>query len=175
MEIANAAGLIKHPDFNTSGKINWADLGCGTGTFTLALASLLPKGSAIYAVDSNELALQAIPDSYKEAIIEKVTADFVSDKLAFNDLDGILMANSLHYVKNKPDFIKQIIPHLKKEGCILVVEYDTDIPNNWVPYPLSYSSLQKLFSRLGFTIIRKLNERSSIFNRAMMYAAIIER
>lgn len=30
----------------------WADLGCGDGTFTHALAHLLPNGSHIYAIDA---------------------------------------------------------------------------------------------------------------------------
>ena len=31
----------------------WADLGAGSGAFTLALADLLPPGSLIYAVDKD--------------------------------------------------------------------------------------------------------------------------
>ena len=175
MEINKAAGLFNHPDFVIQGKINWADLGCGTGTFTLALASLLTKGSMIYAMDTNEQALKDIPDSFENAVIKKLKGNFVTDKLEFDELDGILMANSLHYVKDKPGFIQKTIPHLNKQGCFLLVEYDTDSPNNWIPYPLTFSSLQKLFSGFGFSSIRKLNELPSIFNRAMMYAALIER
>lgn len=175
MEISKAAGLFNHPDFILSGKMIWADLGCGSGTFTLALASMLSKGSLIYAMDTNEQAIQGIPDSYGNAIIKKLKGNFVTDKLVFDDLDGILMANSLHYVKNKPGFIQKTIPHLKKQGRFLLVEYDTESYNNWVPYPQTFSSLQKLFSGFGFSSVRKLNELPSIFNRAMMYAAIIER
>ena len=175
MEISKAAGLFNHPDFVIQGKINWADLGCGTGTFTLALASLLTKGSMIYAMDTNEQALKDIPDSFENAVIKKLKGNFVTDKLEFDELDGILMANSLHYVKDKPGFIRKTIPHLNKKGCFLLVEYDTDSPNNWIPYPLTFSSSLKLFSDFGFSSIRKLNELPSIYNRAMMYAALIER
>jgi len=175
MEITKAAGLFHHPDFIISGKTNWADLGCGTGTFTLALASLLPKGSTIYAMDTNEQALKAIPDSYGNASIKKLKGNFVTDSLPFDELDGILMANSLHYVKDKPRFIQKVISHLNGHGCILLVEYDTDFPNNWVPYPQTFSGLEKLFSGSGFSSIHKLNEMPSVYNRAMMYAAIIER
>jgi len=175
MEISRAASLFKHPDFITSEKMNWADLGCGSGTFTLALASLLSKGSLIYAMDTNEQAIQSIPDSYGNAVIKKLKGNFVTDRLGFDDLDGILMANSLHYVKDKPGFIQKTIPHFNKKGCFLLVEYDTDTPNNWVPYPQTFSSLQKLFSGFGFSSIHKLNELPSKYNRAMMYAALIER
>jgi ubiquinone/menaquinone biosynthesis C-methylase UbiE len=33
------------------GAMTWADLGCGDGTFTLALAAILPRGSIIHAMD----------------------------------------------------------------------------------------------------------------------------
>ena len=175
MEISKAAGLFNHPDFVIQGKINWADLGCGTGTFTLALASLLTKGSMIYAMDTNERALKDIPDSFENAVIKKLKGNFVTDKLEFDELDGILMANSLHYVKDKPGFIQKVTTHLNTQGCFLLVEYDTNIPNSWVPYPQSFSSLQKLFSRFGFSTVLKLNEQPSIYNRSMMYAAVIKR
>ena len=175
MEINKAAGIFNYPDFRIEGKTNWADLGCGTGTFTLALASLLAPESRIYAIDSNESALKAIPDSYGNADIEKLKADFLTDRFAFENLDGILMANALHYVKDKKSFIQKALKHLTENGCFLLVEYDTDIPNNWVPYPQTFSSLQKLFAGSGFSSIHKLGELPSVYNRAMMYAAIIER
>jgi ubiquinone/menaquinone biosynthesis C-methylase UbiE len=150
MEITKAAGLFSHPDFNISGKINWADLGCGTGTFTLALASLLPNGSSIYAMDTNEKALQTMPDSYGNAIIRKLKGNFVTDKLAFDNLDGVLMANSLHYVKDKPGFIQKLIPRLNKQACVLLVEYDTGIANNWVPYPQTFSGYKNYLRDQAF-------------------------
>jgi len=175
MEIKKAAELFNHPDFVISDKFNWADLGCGSGTFTLALASLLPNGSTIHAMDTNEQALHSIPENFGNVVIKKLKGNFVTQKLPFDELDGILMANSLHYVKDKPGFIQKIIPHLNKRGCILLVEYDTDLPNNWVPYPQSFSSLQKLFSPFGFSSVQKLNDQPSVYNRAKMYAAKIDR
>ena len=175
MEISTAARLFNHPGFTISEKMNWSDLGCGTGTFTLALASILPKGGVIYAMDINDQALQKIPDRFGNATIKKLKGNFVTDDLPFSDLDGILMANSLHYVKDKPGFLHKVIPHLNNQGCILLVEYDTDLPNNWVPYPQSFSTLKKLFTPFDFSAVHKLNEQPSVFKRAMMYSAIIER
>ena len=173
--LARQQELFRHPDFNITDKSVWADLGCGTGTFTLALADLLSPGSIIYATDSNNAAMKNIPDTYGNAEIKKLPRNFVTDQLPFPALDGILMANSLHYVNDKPTFIRKISNQLKEKGCFLIVEYDTSIPNNWVPYPQTFFSLQELFSAAGFSSIQKLNSMPSIFGRAMMYAAIIER
>ena len=48
MEIRDAAAILKNAHLDASKKTVWADLGCGSGTFTMALASFLFPGSLIY-------------------------------------------------------------------------------------------------------------------------------
>jgi ubiquinone/menaquinone biosynthesis C-methylase UbiE len=127
----------------------WADLGCGTGSFTIALAGLLLKKSLVYAVDKNKAALNKMLDEYKDVIIKKIQGDFTEIKLPEN-LDGILMANSLHYVSDKHAFIKKIQTHLIEQKLFLIVEYDTDIPNQWIPYPVSLNSLKQFTEKKKF-------------------------
>lgn len=156
-------------------KTKWADLGCGTGTFTLALASLLKPSSTIYALDADSSSLHQLPAKYNEVIIEKQESDFEKDDLSFTDLNGILMANSLHYVKDQPGFIKKIAGFLQATGCFLLIEYDTDIPNPWVPYPLSFSSAKNIFMEAGFSFAQKIHEKRSAFGRANLYSMLIKK
>lgn len=172
MQISEASQMLKHDDFIFNVRSAWADLGCGNGIFTLALAGLLPPQSVIYAMDKNASSLQQIPETYNSVIINKQKGDFVNDKLSFTGLDGILMANSLHYVKDKIAFLKKVMACLKEDGCFLIVEYDTDTANTWVPYPISFSSLKSLFLQAGFSIVNKLNERPSVYGRANMYSVV---
>ena len=44
----------------------WADLGAGAGAFTLALAELLPAGSAIYAIDRDRGSLDDLRERYAD-------------------------------------------------------------------------------------------------------------
>lgn len=175
MTIAQATALLQY-DAGTSAKTTWADLGAGSGTFTLALANRLVPGSSIYAVDRDARALAKIPDSHNGVIIRQHPADFVSDALPVPTVDGLLMANALHYVREKSVFLEKVKAHLSPTGCFLVVEYDTDQPNPpWVPYPLSFPSLTSLFRGIGFERVRKVGERRSIYGRANLYAVLIER
>jgi ubiquinone/menaquinone biosynthesis C-methylase UbiE len=173
MQLQDAINLIQNKNINTETKSVWADLGCGSGLFTNALASLLADESTIYAVDKNLSSFHK-NSSLKSILIKPVELNFERTPLPFNNLDGILMANSLHYVKNKKDFFEKIKTCLNANGCFLIVEYDMEIANHWVPYPISFLSLKKLFHDVGFSFVEKINERPSVFNRANLYSAIIE-
>jgi ubiquinone/menaquinone biosynthesis C-methylase UbiE len=173
MELQAAIDLINTPLLDTSNPQIWADLGCGDGTFTTALASLLAPESVIHAVDKNRRALRQLPAVFSEVNIQPRQANFVVDALPFYHLDGIIMANSLHYVARQAVFVSQIRKLLKPDGSLLVVEYDTKASNLWVPYHLAFDQLADLFLPAGFSTIQKLGTRNSIYRRGEIYAAWI--
>src|SRR5271169_2859486 len=76
----------------------WADLGAGTGAFTLALAELLGPSTVIHAVDRDARALRSLAGTVEAKFprVSTIHADF-SDEVPLPPLDGILMANSLHF------------------------------------------------------------------------------
>ena len=158
------------------GPTTWADLGCGTGTFTLALADLLAPGSAIHATDIDGSALRKIPPVHQSVSITTHQGDFLNPQLwPFADLDGILMANSLHYVQDHAAFIRACEPRMKSPRYFLIVEYDTDAANRWVPYPVSQTRLTRLFYDAGYRSIRILRSRPALYRRAALYAALASR
>lgn len=172
MRHRDAVGLLRSSDLAALGPTTWADLGSGTGTFTLALAELLAPGSTIHAMDIDGAALARIPPSYNQVHITRQFGDFTDTRWPFADLDGILMANALHYVKDQPAFIIACAPRMASRR-FLIVEYDTDTANPWVPYPVSRTRLTTLFRAAGYSSIRWLGSRSSVFQRAAIYAALV--
>ena len=174
MLLNEAIDLIKNDLISNYQPEVWADLGCGSGMFTNALANLLSGGSKIFAVDKNKSQLNKIPDDVDNVKIAKIYGDFTRVNLPEN-IDGILMANSLHYVKDKSSFIQNVGNKLKSNSSFLIVEYDMDTSNPWVPYPISYKSLQNFFRMMGYNIIYKINEIPSRFRRANIYSAVIKK
>ena len=133
----------------------WADLGAGAGAFTLALADLIGDSATIYAVDRDRSALQALRqamhDRFPLTVVHDVTGDFTR-ALPLPPLDGIVMANSLHFVTshNKEAVLRRVKAHLKPGGRFILVEYNIDHGNLWVPHPLSYPTWEALSRRVGF-------------------------
>lgn len=170
MTVDEAAALIADPRIDGS---PWADLGCGDGTFTLALATRLPAGSVIHAMDRDRSALRRIPAACAGTSIVTHVGDFTRLPLPFDSLDGVLMANSLHYVADQEAWLRASERALTRKR-FLVVEYDTVRASPWVPYPLGRAALERLFRKAGYRQIHMLGSRPSIYNRAPLYAALIE-
>lgn len=174
MNRKDAEEFISFENKNAVGQL-WLDLGCGTGLFTLALAGNLPLGSRIIAIDKDEKALSKIPATENDIVIQTMTADFVSDPLDVKEVDGMLIANSLHYVKDKETLLRKLISSMKTNGVFLIVEYDRKKGNQWVPYPLPIDAANVLFKSLGYSDFQVLNKKLSQFGGYYMYAALIGR
>jgi hypothetical protein len=66
--------------------------------FAVALAQLLAPGSTIYAVDLDRRTLEGIPDQHDGVETRKIVGDLQSSSLRLPPADGILMANTLHFI-----------------------------------------------------------------------------
>ena len=132
----------------------WADLGSGSGAFTLALADLIGATGHIYSVDKDRGALReqerAMRSRFSGTTVHYLTADF-TQLLDLPPLDGIVMANSLHYVRKKDPVLQLVRNYLKPGGRLLIVEYNADRGNMWVPYPFSYHTWEVLARQNGFS------------------------
>jgi ubiquinone/menaquinone biosynthesis C-methylase UbiE len=153
---------------------HWADLGAGTGVFTRALAELLNgDDDIIYAIDQDHKALEKIVMVPAAVKIMRLPLNFLIDELPLKDLDGVLMANSLHYVQDKIALLAKLKQVLKPGASLLIVEYDTLTPNEWIPYPINFESLVKIMKDTGFSEVTRLKNHPSIFNRNVIYSALV--
>ena len=172
MQHQDHVNLIR-PGITARGGV-WADLGCGAGAFTLALADLLGADAHIYAVDQDQRALRTLEApmraNFKEVTLECLAADFTG-QLTLPPLDGILMANSLHFVRDKAPLLAQLRTRLRPAGSLLLVEYNVDRGNPWVPYPLAYPTWERFANQHGFAHTRLLKTVPSRFLREM-YSAL---
>jgi len=102
--------------------------------------------------------------------LEFVKADFSTYDFKKEKFNGFMMANSLHFIKDKAALVSRLIKALSPNGRIVIIEYDTDSANNWVPFPISYECLVTTFPDLS---IKKIGERPSRFGRTMYCCEMI--
>ena len=148
---------------------SFADLGAGSGAFTLALRELLGLSAEIYAVDRDRNRLNMLEQAHRSRFgsvenLHLIFADF-TNKINLPLLDGVLMANSLHFFRDKEKILRHVRTFLKPNGMLILVEYNVDRGNPWVPYPLSFKSFQKLALHAGFSEPRLLAKKASSFLR----------
>jgi len=151
MQHEDHVNLLKKAIQKTGG--TWADFGSGDGAFTLALSDLVGAKAQIYSIDKDKKRLENQEDKFKHKFpntdITFILMDFTKE-LKLPLLDGILMANSLHYVKDQLNFFSFLKTYLKPNGKIIIIEYNIDKSNPWVPYPLSFESFKLLAKKAGF-------------------------
>jgi len=164
----------------------YADFGAGSGAFTLALRELVGLEAMIYAVDKDKSALRELENSHRLRFnstgnLILLPNDFshpldasTGSAQRLPPLDGIVMANSLHFFKDREKILRHVREFLKPNGTLLLVEYNVDKGNLWVPHPLSFETFRTLAPRAGFTEPRLLAKIPSRFLKEF-YSALAYR
>lgn len=173
MNHSDYVALLKPANLNQGG--TWADLGAGSGAFTLALRELVGLEAVIYAVDKDRARLDELTEAHRARFhsdlnLLPLNEDF-SRPLSLPALDGIVMANSLHFFKDKERILKHVRSFLKPNGVLLIVEYNAERGNLWVPYPLTFESYRALAPKAGFGEPRLLGTIPSHFLNGFYSAA----
>lgn len=172
MDHADHVGLIAGGVSGAGGV--WADVGSGDGAFTLALADLLGPGGRIVSIDRDAAALRRQADriraQFPRVSLETRLADF-TEPLVLPALDGLVMANSLHFVRSKERVIRSLAAAVRPGGRFVLVEYDADAGNPWVPFPVSFPSWEKLAAESGLVDTRLIGRVPSRFLGAI-YSAV---
>ncbi len=173
MDHADHVGLIREGVAGLASG-TWADLGSGTGAFTLALADLLGSDGSIVSVDRDAKALvtqaRLMAMRFPGVRVRYVRAD-VADELAIEPVDGVVMANALHFIPDRDVFLTRLVSWIRPGGRLVLVEYDSDRGNAWVPHPLSWDSWRDAAERVALRDTRLIGRVPSRF-LGSIYAAV---
>ena len=155
----------------------WAELGAGTGVFTRALAALLGPDARIFAVDADDAALGVIRTWGAGArggpAVTTIHADFTRP-LDLPPLDGVLMANALHFAPDAAVVLSLAAGYLRPGGRLVLIEYEGRRASPWVPYPVSAARFRELAAGAGLAPPRVVATRPSAFG-GELYVAVAER
>lgn len=152
----------------------WLELGAGEGAFTLALADVLGPGAEILASDRDMRVLSYLQARVRKAFpatrLETRAFDF-TDAIPYGPFNGVLAANSLHFVHDRDATLRAIRHVLAPSGRLVVVEYDADRGNPWVPHPFTFATWRREAMAAGFDEPRLLHRVPSRFLGAIYGAS----
>lgn len=104
-----------------------ADIGAGTGLYTLLFAELVGVSGHVFAVDIEPLFLDLINQRTSDSGFENVTAVLGQEDditLPENSIDIAFIADTYHYFSDREAIMKTVYDALKPGGTLVMVEYD---------------------------------------------------
>ncbi|MSU71021.1 MAG: methyltransferase domain-containing protein [Opitutus sp.] len=103
-----------------------ADIGAGSGVFTLPLAAAVSPSGKVYAVDIDQGLVDHIATKAKEQKVTNVRAvlgKFTDPNLPARDVDLAFIYDVLHHIENRAEYLKNLAPYLKATGRIAVIDF----------------------------------------------------
>lgn len=143
----------------------WADFGAGAGNFTRALRALVGAAATLYAIDRDSRALHRQPPD-----VTTITADF-TQTLDLPPLDGLLVANALHWNRDQTDVMRRLAAALRPGGAFVIVEYDVQQRRPHIPFPVPYPRFAALAAEAGLHEPQRAGTRTSPSTGIVMYSA----
>jgi ubiquinone/menaquinone biosynthesis C-methylase UbiE len=135
-EIIGAIEL--HPGFVA------ADLGCGSGYFTVPLAQRVKK---VYAIDIQDEMLEFLKKKIKKMKImniEPLLSRPGEIPLGDESIDLLLSVNTLHEFRSKDKMIREMIRVVKKGGKLLIVDFKKEETEFGPPVEIRVSKAQAI-------------------------------
>jgi ubiquinone/menaquinone biosynthesis C-methylase UbiE len=108
-----------------------ADIGAGTGAFSLPFARTVAPSGKVYAVDIDPGLLDYIAEKAKKENVENiqtVKGEFSDPKLPTRDLDLAFFHDVLHHIENRQAYLKTLGTYIKPTGRIALIEMNRDDP-----------------------------------------------
>jgi FkbM family methyltransferase len=106
-----------------------ADIGAGTGYFTVRLAQALPQGR-VYAVDLEPDMVTHIEQRARQMKLANVTAvrGAADDARLPVKVDRVLIVNTYHHIGSREAYFRRLAGSLKADGEVAIVDYTRESP-----------------------------------------------
>jgi len=140
-----------------------ADLGAGTGAFTVAAAKCVPAGK-VYSIDLQGELLAEIMNKMSEMRLQNVEIiagdleEVGGTKLRDSSVDAVILANTLFQIAKKEVLVQEVKRIMKNGGKLLLVDWIPGTPG--IP-PLGQNVFSpeknsELFTGAGFVLAQEI-------------------
>jgi ubiquinone/menaquinone biosynthesis C-methylase UbiE len=139
------------------------DLGCGSGTFTLAMAKMVGEAGKVIAVDVQDEMLQIVRKKAAKNGLESriITHKSEQNRIGISDkVDFALAFYMVHEVPEAEAFLKEVASLLNPEGKLLIVE-----PR----FHVSELAFDRTLEAARLAGLKLISKREIRFSRSMLF------
>lgn len=144
------AGLSLAPDARV------ADLGAGTGYFSVRLARAVPQGR-VWAVDVEPAMVRWVLDRARRESIANLSATLASgdDALLTEPVDLVLVVDTYHHIDARTPYFTRLRSSLRPQGRVAIVDFRMDAPDGPPPaMRLAPETVRAEMEAAGYTFDR---------------------
>jgi ubiquinone/menaquinone biosynthesis C-methylase UbiE len=139
-----------------------ADLGAGTGLFSLPLASAVAPTGRVYAVDIDQGLLDHVSRKTGEQGVKNVRTilgAFTDPQLPAADVDVAFFHDVFHHIQDRAAYVKSLSRYLKPSARIVVVDYRPGFGGHQEDPALQVTEAQAaaLFAQIGFKPVQSIS------------------
>jgi ubiquinone/menaquinone biosynthesis C-methylase UbiE len=133
-----------------------ADIGAGTGYFTVYLSAMVGDEGRVYAVDTEQAMLDHLKQrrEINQKVVVPILAEPRDPKLPAGEIDLILIANTWHHIRDRSHYLPLLRRALNPGGRVVVIDYrEGKLPVGPPPQEkVARANVIKEFKKAGWTL-----------------------
>ena len=103
-----------------------ADLGAGTGVFSVPFGKAVSPGGKVYAVEIDEgffayITRKAVADDVRN--VQTVLGEFTDPSLPVQDVDLAFFHDVLHHIEDRSGYLKNLARYVKPSGRVAIIDF----------------------------------------------------
>ncbi len=140
-----------------------ADIGAGTGIFSVPLARAVGSAGTVYSVEVDAGFLPLIEAKAREGGVSNIRAilgEFGDPKLPSRDIDVAFFHDVLHHIEQRAAYIQALAAYMPAGSRVVVVDYDKSVPG--IPHSdqpamlIGPDDVRGWMSAAGFDVTREI-------------------
>jgi ubiquinone/menaquinone biosynthesis C-methylase UbiE len=113
-----------------------ADVGAGSGAFSIPFAKAVAPNGVVYAVDIDQEMLDYVANKAKEegvTNLRTVLGEYNDPKLPIHGVDVAFFHRVLHMIQNRQIYLNNTAPYLKPDGRVVIIDKNPEqSPDSWM-------------------------------------------
>jgi ubiquinone/menaquinone biosynthesis C-methylase UbiE len=140
-----------------------ADIGAGTGIFSVPLARAVRPGGRVMSVEVDPGFLPLIRDKAAQGNVDNiqpVLGKFEDPRLPRADMDVVFFHDVLHHIADRAGYLERVASYVKPGGRVVIVDYDMNVPgvphSNQPEMLISPDQVDGWMRAVGFELTREV-------------------